>query len=336
MENKTFIYALSAALVVLPACNKTSSTTATTTAPTKKAHYHCPMHPQYTSDKPGDCPICGMRLVQIESASETPSVSATPGQANVVMSDDRVQLIGVKTSKVEMRELVRDIRTSARVAYDPALYSAIVEHQEALKAAGSNTDDTTVRASRLRLRQMGLSNAQIKEISAPGYDASHLLLSQAGHRLWVYADLYEDEASLVKTGQTAVLTAPAFPGRTFLGTVRAVDTVVNSETRTLRARIDVPNPTGELKPDMYFQASIQARLGRHLAIPSTAVMDSGSRHLVFLQTQPGHYSPRDVVAGLSADPWMEVVSGLKEGDVVVTSANFLIDSESKIKGTIQP
>jgi len=324
-------------------CQKSSNSGAVS-APTKKVLFHCPMHPKYISDKPGDCPICGMRLVPIDADSPTAPSSTVSGQAPVQMSQDRVQLIGVKTSLVEKRDLVKSIRTSARVAYDPALYSAIIEHQQAIMAlqksrAGDSSENSaeaeaTVKASRLRLRQMGLAESQIDGITTD-YDASNLLQSHAGGRMWIYADLYEDEINLVKPDQPVALSAPSFPGRTFPGKVRGIDTVVNSETRTMRARIEVLNPTGELKPDMFFQAAIQVSLGKCMAIPTTALLDSGTRQMVFVQTEPGHFSPREVKVGRTADDWTEVVSGLDEGETVVTSANFLIDSESKIKAAAQ-
>ena len=101
-------------------CQK-SSNGSEAPAAAKKMLYHCPMHPKYISDKPGDCPICGMRLVPMDAEMPSSSPSGTPGQAPVQMSEDRVQMIGVKTSVVEKRDLVKTIRSSARVTYDPAL-----------------------------------------------------------------------------------------------------------------------------------------------------------------------------------------------------------------------
>jgi Cu(I)/Ag(I) efflux system membrane fusion protein len=240
-----------------------------------------------------------------------------------------------------MRDLFITIKAPGRVAYDPNLYSAILEYQEARKnrSQGSNEGrseaESTARASRLRLRQMGLSDKQIEEMGRPGFDPSNLLLGQAGGNVWVYVDIYDYEASFVKPGQKAEFSSPAFPGQPISGVVRAVDSIVNSETRTLRVRVEVPNLKGELKPEMYLSATIHAALGKKLAIPDSAVLDTGTRQLVYVQTAEGQYEPREIRVGREASGYYEVVSGIREGENVVTSANFLIDSESKIRATLQ-
>jgi Cu(I)/Ag(I) efflux system membrane fusion protein len=151
----------------------------------------------------------------------------------------------------------------------------------------------------------------------------------------VYVEIYDYEAGFVKSGQSAEFTSPAFPGDPFTGVVRTVDSIVNSETRTLRVRVEVPNPQGDLKPEMYLSATIHAALGKKLAVPDSAVLDTGMRQLVYVQTAPGQYEPREIRVGREASGYYEVKSGLKEGENVVTSANFLIDSESKIRSAVQ-
>jgi len=304
--------------------------------------YHCPMHPQYHSDRPGNCPICSMTLIPDTDSPQAQGASTVPGQGTVTVSPSQQQLVGVKVAPVESRDLFVSVRASARVAYDPALYSAILEHQATVEAARNSAgsapfhteSEATVRASILRLRQMGLSEEQIKLVSQSGFDPSNLLLGKAGGTVWVYAEIYDYEASLVKPGQEVDLTSPSFPGKTIHGTVRAVDSIVNAETRTLRARIVTPNPDGSLKPDMYLNAAIHAALGRKLAVPEAAVIDTGTRQLVFVQTAPGQFDPRTIEIGRQAEGYFEVRSGLKEGEMVSTAANFLIDSESKLKAAV--
>jgi hypothetical protein len=375
--------------------------------------YHCPMHPVFVSDKPGDCPICGMRLVPIESEEQheqaveetqrqggerkplyyrhpmRPDVtspepkkdemgmdyvpvydqalggaemvegrqpgnrleeaksgeqSGISGRASVSLSPEKQQLIGVRTAPVVSRALETLLRASGRVAYDPDLYNAVVEHREALRSAEKAKDspwpdvggrtDALIKSSILRLRQMGLSQTQIDEMSSESADPTNLLLSEKGGSVWVYAQVYEYEAGAVKAGQTMEVTSSAFPGRSLKGRVVAVDAVLDPETRTLRARGEIPNPEGLLKPEMYVDAVIHVDLGRQLALPEEAVLDTGTRRIVFVEVGPGRYEPRDVKLGRQAEDHYEVLSGLKEGEKVVTSANFLIDSESRLKASL--
>ena len=313
----------------------------------EKKLYHCPMHPSYTSDKPGDCPICGMKLVPIES-EETRSGAEGPsgheGHSPLQISPEREQLIGVKTGRVEVRELTKAVRASARVAYDAELYNSLFEHKAALSAKEKIKEspwpdvheraDALVRASELRLRQLGMSEDQMRNLNRDYPDPTNLLLGDKSGSVWIYAQIYEFESGYVRPGQTMRVTSPALPGRSFTGLVRAVDPILNSETRSLRVRADVPNPEGWLKPEMYVNAEITIPLGRKLAVPEDAVLNTGERQIVFLAAGGGKYEPRNVQLGAEAEGYYEVLSGLSEGETVVTSANFLIDSESRLKAAI--
>jgi membrane fusion protein, copper/silver efflux system len=307
--------------------------------------YHCPMHPQYTSDKPGDCPICGMRLVAVSreehAGHEEPFGASVPGQAPVRIAPGREQLIGVRTAPVKTRELTAVVRAAGRVAQDPDLYNAIAEYKEAARARAASDGATDareryeelVRAASLRLRRMGLSEDQI-EVLARAQEPTNLLFGQPGENAWVYAQIYEYEAGLVRAGQSMEVDSPALPGRLLRGKVAAVDTVLDPRTRTLRVRGEVRDEEGVLRPEMYVNVVIRAGLGRKLAVPEEAVLDTGERRLVFVKTGPGRYDPREVSIGREAEDHLEVLDGLEEGEEVVTSANFLIDSESKLKSAL--
>ncbi len=315
----------------------------------QKAKFHCPMHPTYVSDRPGDCPICGMRLVPIESdhaapSRENPSADAATDRASVSLSQEKQQLIGMRTAPAERRDLEILIRASGRVAYDPDLYNAIIEYREAVnskrKVAESSWPDVRERAdaliksSVLRLRQMGLSQAQIHKLGGEAEDPTNLLLGEKGGSVWVYAQIYEYEAGLVKAGQTMEVTSSANPGRVLKGRVVAVDSILDPETRTLRVRGEVQNPEDLLKPEMYVDAVIRVALGNKLAVPADAVLDSGTRKIVFVESAPGKFDPREITVGRKAQDHYEVVSGLQENEKVVVSANFLIDSESRLKAAL--
>lgn len=307
------------------------------------ATYHCPMHPTYVSDRPGDCPICGMRLVPIEPKEAGAVDTGVSGLSTVHISEEREQLIGVKTSPVVLREISKLVRASGRIAYDPDLYSALVEYRETLKSqrkakksAWADVRERTeglISSSRLRLQQMGLSGSQIDRLARATGDPTNLLLGQKGGSVWVYADIYEYEIGLVKTGQKMEISSVAFPGRSFFGRVAAVDTILNPETRTLRVRGEVPTE-GLLKPEMFVEVGIGVPLGRRLAVPQEAVTDTGTRKIAFVKTGPGRFEPREVSVGQEAEEGVEILSGLTEGEEVVTSANFLIDSESKLKAAL--
>ncbi len=149
--------------------------------------------------------------------------------------------------------------------------------------------------------------------------------------VWALADFYEYEARDVKLGQEVVLTVSSFPGRTFRGKVTYIYPQLDNSTRTLRVRVEFPNPDFTLKPDMYANAELKIDYGRRLSVPQEAVLDSGTEQVVFVALDGGYFQPRKVQLGDRVDNRVIVLSGLKEGERVVTSGNFLIDSESTLK-----
>jgi Cu(I)/Ag(I) efflux system membrane fusion protein len=148
--------------------------------------------------------------------------------------------------------------------------------------------------------------------------------------VWVNADIYEYEVPMVKVGQEARVALASYPGEEFNGRVIYIYPYLNTETRTVKARMEFPNPQGELKPGMYGDVEIKTMAGKKLAVPQEAVLDSGTRKLVFVDKGQGMYEPREVKLGNKADSFYPVLSGLSPGERVVTSATFLIDSESKL------
>jgi Cu(I)/Ag(I) efflux system membrane fusion protein len=149
-------------------------------------------------------------------------------------------------------------------------------------------------------------------------------------RVWISADIYESEVASVTLNQPAAVTFAAYPGETFRGTVSYIYSTLNAEARTVRVRVEMPNPGLKLKPGMFGTVTLVTDAARMLVIPKEAVLDTGLRQLVFLDRGEGAYAPYPVKLGHRSQDSVEVLEGLKEGDQVVTSANFLLDAESKL------
>jgi Cu(I)/Ag(I) efflux system membrane fusion protein len=153
--------------------------------------------------------------------------------------------------------------------------------------------------------------------------------------VWLLADVFEQDIALVHVGQTVNITVNAYPGKELKGKIDYIYPAVSSETRTAKVRVVLANPDGILKPDMY--ASIQLMSGHDasvLAVPDSAVIDSGTRQVVLVQLTEGLYEPREVKLGMRSDGYVEVAEGLSEGENVVVRANFLIDAESNLKAAL--
>lgn len=341
--------------------------------------YYCPMHPNFTSDKPGECKICGMSLVKRE-AKEQPYAGVTEEKRNkkilyyrnpmnpsvtspVPMKDEMgmdyvpvyegqeqaggtvninpqmQQLIGVKTGKVEKRRLNGQILTVGIVAYDPDLFVAQEEYLQAIQTrttmqSGSlkYTDEQLnplVSAVKRKLILLGMSEKEIEELQKAGRPQQNLYLPENG-KVWVYITIYEYEMDLVKENQPVQIETAACPGRIFEGSIVAIAPILDKTIRTLKVRALVKDPESKLKPEMYVDAKIIYDLGEKLAVPEDAVMNSGTRKIVFIAEPEGYFKPVDVVLGQRARGYYEVLKGLSENQTVVTSGNFLIDSESQL------
>ena len=150
-------------------------------------------------------------------------------------------------------------------------------------------------------------------------------------RVWVLADVQERDMAQVKQGQEARLSVDAFPGKKLVGRVAFVSATVGDATRTAKARIELDNTLGLLKPGMYATATIDVDLGEGLAIPADAIIDTGERKIVFVAHEGGHFEPREIEVGLSLGGMAQVLSGLKEGEFIAETGQFLLDSESRLR-----
>src|SRR5215470_10630992 len=302
--------------------------------------YRHPMRPDVTSPAPAKDEM-GMDYVPVY-ADETSAPSDVPGRVGFTLSTERQQLIGVTRAPVERRRLEAEIRAVGTVAYDPTLYQAIVEYHEALAARRELGEtamdearrgaDAIVRAANLRLRQLGLSDQQLREIGGAGRSPVDLLLP--GATAWVYAQVYEYEMAAVRPGQSVTVVIPAQPGRRYAGRVIAVDPILDAATRTARVRVLVPQADAGLRPESFVQATIHVPSEEVIAVPADAVLPRGEQQIVFLVSDGGTFTPHAVQLGREAGGYYEVLAGLHPGDMVVTSANFLIDSESRFRAAL--
>jgi Cu(I)/Ag(I) efflux system membrane fusion protein len=149
--------------------------------------------------------------------------------------------------------------------------------------------------------------------------------------VWLYADIYEYELPFIRLGQEASIQISYIPGEIFRGKAIYIYPSLNPETRTAKVRFEIPNSHERLKPEMYANVEIKVRLGQKLAVPEGAIIDTGLRQMAIVDKGSGYFEPREVKVGAKVDNYYEVIKGLKAGERVITSANFLIDSESKLK-----
>jgi Cu(I)/Ag(I) efflux system membrane fusion protein len=426
----------------------------------ESGQYYCPMHPDYHSDKPGDCPICGMRLVRVEMKDDkgapasakadparpgerkvlyyrhpmTPSVTSPvpakdemgmdyvpvyadeakgaaggiSGMAPVETAAEGFRLAGVQTAVAERQELARTTRAAGVVVadetrvrhvhtkvagyieklyvnytgqqvragqpllsiYSPELLATQQEFLRAREAAerfsgsslpevrrgGAELIDAARRRLELydvprsfiaRLEQTGTAqrtvtlNAPVsgyvtgKEIFEgqevqPGMDV--LTLTDLS-RVWIEASFYEYESRSLRLGQKAAVSLPYDPGVRLTGRVAFVYPVLDPQSRTIKVRLEFPNPGLALKPGMYVDVTPELETTEGVVIPDSAVIDTGVRQVVFVE-QAGAFQPREVRVGSRGDGRALILSGVEAGERVAVRANFLLDSESRLRAAL--
>jgi Cu(I)/Ag(I) efflux system membrane fusion protein len=239
---------------------------------------------------------------------------------------------------------------------------ALEEQDLAAFGSEDNTDiNNKVSALRNSLRQLNVMDMEIKRIKtsrttlgtipimAPhSGDIIHLGVREGMYvepfnrmftivdlsYVWVMIDLHEHQAAWVKPGMRTEIEAPAIPGRKWIGSVDYIYPVVNPKTRTLRARIEIPNPDEALLLNMFVEVSLLESAKQHrVIVPREAVIVTGERETVIKALGNGHFQPVEVTSGIWSDGKAEILSGLKEGDEVVVSGQFLIDSESSLQAS---
>ncbi|HXE96289.1 MAG TPA: efflux RND transporter periplasmic adaptor subunit [Dongiaceae bacterium] len=149
-------------------------------------------------------------------------------------------------------------------------------------------------------------------------------------RIWVELEVFESDFPFVKVGQDVIIHSRSYPGESFHGKVKLVYPFLDAKTRTVKLRVEIPNPGLKLKPEMYVQAAISVRLADSLVIPAGAVMDTGTRQVVWVESGPGVFVPRDVKTGGRSGKEVQILSGLKAGERVAATGGYLIDSEAQL------
>lgn len=152
--------------------------------------------------------------------------------------------------------------------------------------------------------------------------------------LWILGDIYEYELPYIHVGQTADVTLTSYPNETFKAKLDFIYPTVDPQTRTTKVRLEIDNKKAQLKPGMYVNVELKIPLGKRLVVPKDAILLTGERAVIFLYHGDGKIEWRDVKIGVRAGKLVEVSEGIKEGDVIITSANFLIDSESQLKAAM--
>lgn len=307
--------------------------------------YRHPMQPDIISKVPAKDSM-GMDYVPVYSdeaeAQSNEAKSTISGHAGFSLSAENQQKIGVTTALAVERSLSHEIRATGRVAYDPELYSAVEEYRQAVMAedqlSGSSypgfkeQSQALVKSSETRLKLMGLTQDQIRGLARGPAKSLNLLLPDG--RVWVYAEVFEYEAQGLSSGQKLEADAPFLHGEVFKGTISSVSPVLNAPTRTIRVRAEVPDPKGLLRPDAFLNVRIIRDLGQKLAVPEDAIFHTGTQAYVFVKDANDHFAPRAVQIGSKVKGFQEIKDGLKSGETVITGANFLIDSESRLKSVI--
>jgi Cu(I)/Ag(I) efflux system membrane fusion protein len=337
--------------------------------------------------------------------SATPSASDGQSSPIVVLSPDKVQLIGVRTAVAAYRSVDKQVRTVGKVEpdetrlafvntkiagwvkklfvdytgkevvkgqpllsiYSPDLVTAQEEYLIALRSAQTGTAGVSeidasrrelIESAKRRLLLWDITEDQIAELEKTGkpktemtieaplsgivlekmvLDGAYITPGMNLYRIadlssiWIMADIYEYEVPLVRVGQTVRVTLPYQSGESYRATVNYINPTLDPVSRTVKVRLAVKNPGRMLKPEMFANVEINVSSGARLVIPREAVLDSGTRQIVYVEKKPGVYELRHVILGVRGEDFVEILKGIRKGERVVTSGNFLIDSESQLR-----
>lgn len=309
-----------------------------------------------------------LQRIGVRSEPATLRVIAVPVRApgTIQLDERRISVIALRAES--FIETVENVTTGSEVRkgqplmriYSPAVASAAAEYAATL---GFKSDGTGPHGSRQRLLNLAVPPQLITDIertrqapitftwTAPRdgivlernvSDGMRVMPGDTLFRIadhshvWAMVDVAERDLAAVAEGQPVIVRVRSYPDRKFTGKVALVYPHLNPATRSARVRIELPNPSHLLLPDMYAEAEIDTGSGEKVvAVPESAVIDSGDRQVVIIDKGEGRFEPRNVQLGRRGVGYVQIKQGVSEGDAVVTSANFLIDAESNLKAALK-
>jgi Cu(I)/Ag(I) efflux system membrane fusion protein len=311
--------------------------------------------------------VAGVQTARAAVRNITKDIKTT---GKVVMNENRRTYITSRVEgRLDVLSVTSEgelIQAGQRIGavYSPSYISAqeeyllVLQETERAKNTGQDTGNLLA-AARRRLQLLNVAERDIVELEQTrkskdlmpvyaqfsGIVLERLVLPggyiRSGDRLfslidlstvWIQVDVYEKDLANVRVNEEVAVTSQAYPGEIFSGKVVFVSPILDDATRTTKARVEMDNREGKLKPNMFVNASIKVPLGESLVIPESAILDHGEEQVVFLAQGENDYIKRDVVAGHYANGYVQIVSGLQPDDYVVTAAAFLLDSQTKLGG----
>lgn len=329
-------------------------------------------HPAELRVPPERLQRIGVRTGPVERTSMATTIRAL---GRVVVDETTLEDVSLKihgwVERVDADALGDPVRKDDVLftIYSPELYAAQEEYLQALRSQARAREtsvperaDYLVHSARNRLRLWDIAEQDLERLVRTGEPSKQLPIRSpvSGYvieknlvegsafspgqrlyriaplaRVWIEADVYESELSLVEAGQTATVTLPYLPGQSLEATIAYVHPTLDPKTRTARVRLELPNPGLTLRPDMYANVAIRVERGERLVVPQSAVLHAGERSFVFLSLGDGRFRPQAVEVGLRSDGMLEILSGLEPGQEVVRSGTFLIASESRLRAAME-
>ncbi len=359
--------------------------------------YQSPMHPWITSPEPGNCTLCGMKLVPVYEGD----AGFDSGEGSLRLGSNSISVVGIASVPIDVRRLTRSLRlagtlddddsrhrilsayvegrietlsvhsegveivegTELATVYSPVLLGAVREY---LSLASGGESGSLMTAAALRLRQMGLGEAQVQDLTKSFTNGQRLLpwlspmsgtvvkrLVYGGQWvregdplfevadfavMWFKADAYERDLPWLRVGQEVVMTLPSLPGQSFTNRITFIDPNLDMMTRSTRVRVEVPNPKSGpeharlFRHRGYAEARVRVESEPVLVVPRTAVLNPGGSPVVWVEQAEGHYQQRSIRLGRAGDDAWEVIEGLDAGERVVVQGGVILDGQAQMRG----